>query len=920
MESTTEILISAVIAVYNNEDYAHDLYRSLEAQKLDPRHFEIILVNDGSTDNTGTLAIEWQRSSRLNVRVINKENGGVASARNSGIKLARGKWLAFVDSDDILHKSYMSALAEFTRRDASDSASMLTTRSIIYNERDGVTVDNHPLSWKYKRGDRLVSLGMEPHVVHLAGHSSVVRRSVVVEHEIMFSENVRPGFEDAHFNGRYLSHFPEPVIGLVASARYFYRKRANGTSLIDTTWTRPEKFTHEPRNGHLELLTEVTRRLGYTPIWAQNTVLYAQYWYFSAARSWNSPFSSVDQVLLNDYWDTMHEVFNLIDAETIRKFSLRNFGWYMSEGILRHFKDESWKSSDQYTVYRWGEADRRRKIRKYVYSYSQDMPREQFYVNGREIEAAYAKSIKHDVFGHHLMYERIVHLPTTGSISICLDGHKVPISNLPSMNRLPAFRSSVPRHLELVEGEEVASPQQLAANFYRSGDNVAKRAISGCLAFYAKAAEEAWVNDRSVMASAWKIVSRVATRKIGKIAVSRARRRDLRHAETLVSSALGQSYKDCWILVDRPDRADDNAEHLYRFIRENHPAINAWFLLSPKSADWERLQGEGFRLIPFGSDQSIAATQNAKYILSSHADGGSYAPIDEKRYGQVKAKRIFLQHGMTKDDLSKWLNTKALALMVTCSGPEQESIVEDGSPYRLTRREVKLTGFPRHDSLVRLAIKQQPKDRNVVLIVPTWRKELTEKLKSAISIQDKRELLIGSEFFIEWQKVTNSTVFVEAVRLMGLRTVFALHDHLAAFEDLFKFNDSVEVRPFSQMSVQKMVVSSRLVVTDYSSMSTEAAIAGAAVIHYQFDADRIFDGSHSYSKGWMDYKSDAFGPVCETLDDFEFELTRLAGDNWRRDRVYEDRLSRLLPVLDGTASSRVVEEVLAIDADALRVK
>lgn len=918
MDATEYLKISAIIAVYNNEEYAKDLYRSLDAQTLDSDYFEIILVNDGSTDGTLQLALEWQKRTKLKVKVLDKPNGGVSSARNYGISHAEGTWLAFIDSDDILHKSYLSMLVEFMRRDRFDSASMLTTRSIIYNEDDGITVDNHPLSWKYKRGDRLVSLEMEPHVVHLAGHSSVVRRAVVLEHGIRFNEDVRPGFEDANFNGRYLSHFAEPIVGLVASARYFYRKRANGSSLIDTTWTRPEKFSHEPRYGHLGLLQEVTSRLGYTPVWAQNTVLYAQYWYFSADRSWNSPMASVDQELLDEYWMTLHEVFEYIDAETIRTFALRNFGWYMSEGLLRHFKGQAWSSSDEYVAYRWGEADPRRHVRKYVYSYADSQPFEQFYHNDKEIEPVYAKSIKQSIFGNHLMYERIVYLPSRGRVAICLNRTKIPIVALPKMNRVPSFKSPMPDYLQLDEGEVVASPQQMASLYHRDTSGFVVRQWKGLKAVYSKAAEEAWVNGIFVGIALVRIVRRVFHRKLGLYEKQRSRRRDHNEVSRALAATGAEVYENCWILLDRTDRADDNAEHLYRHIQSYNPEINAWFMLSRDSKDWDRLKAEGFRLIPFGETEAMTAVLKAKFILSSHVDGGSYLPIDEKRFGPIRAKRIFLQHGMTKDDLSKWLNTKNIALMATCSIPERESIIGDGTPYRLTKREVKLTGFPRHDALVSNARQQVAANRRVVLIVPTWRKDLSDSLNAA-SKSERREILLTSEFFREWEKVTNSTVFLNAVRKANLKIVFALHDHLSDFSELFEFNEHVHVESFGTMSVQRMLLDSKLIITDYSSMSTEAAIAGAAVIHYQFDADRIFDGSHSYRKGWMDYDLDAFGPVCINLNDFESEIVALETDNWSPNRLYSDRLSRLLPMLDGSACSRLVNEVLALDSIEVRV-
>jgi len=62
-----------------------------------------------------------------------------------------------------------------------------------------------------------------------------------------------------------------------------------------------------------------------------------------------------------------------------------------------------------------------------------------------------------------------------------------------------------------------------------------------------------------------------------------------------------KTHRSTWIFLDRDSQADDNAEHMYRYVREKNPELNIYFLLRKKSHDWARLKKDGFRLIPFGS-------------------------------------------------------------------------------------------------------------------------------------------------------------------------------------------------------------------------------------------------------------------------------------------------------------------------------
>ncbi|MFT8913206.1 glycosyltransferase [Zymomonas mobilis] len=90
--------VSVVVAAYGVEAYLDECIQSLVSQTM--KNLEIIIVDDGSKDRTGILADEWQKRFPQNVRVIHKENGGCASARNVGLLAARGEYVAFVDGDD----------------------------------------------------------------------------------------------------------------------------------------------------------------------------------------------------------------------------------------------------------------------------------------------------------------------------------------------------------------------------------------------------------------------------------------------------------------------------------------------------------------------------------------------------------------------------------------------------------------------------------------------------------------------------------------------------------------------------------------------------------------------------------------------------------------------------------------------------
>lgn len=107
-------LVSIIVPVYNVEKYICECLNSIIEQTH--KIIEIILVDDGSTDNSGKICDEYaKKDSRI--RVIHKENGGQGSARNTGLKMAVGKYVLFIDSDDWVEENYVELLLRYKTKD-----------------------------------------------------------------------------------------------------------------------------------------------------------------------------------------------------------------------------------------------------------------------------------------------------------------------------------------------------------------------------------------------------------------------------------------------------------------------------------------------------------------------------------------------------------------------------------------------------------------------------------------------------------------------------------------------------------------------------------------------------------------------------------------------------------------------------------
>ena len=114
-----DILLSIIVPVYNVEPFLRKCVESLEQQDLAAERYEVILVNDGSTDHSGEICTELAKQYE-NIKVIEQENQGVSAARNTGMDAARGKYMMFVDSDDYIEPDVIGRVLEVAERNQAE--------------------------------------------------------------------------------------------------------------------------------------------------------------------------------------------------------------------------------------------------------------------------------------------------------------------------------------------------------------------------------------------------------------------------------------------------------------------------------------------------------------------------------------------------------------------------------------------------------------------------------------------------------------------------------------------------------------------------------------------------------------------------------------------------------------------------------
>ncbi|MCT9844902.1 CDP-glycerol glycerophosphotransferase family protein [Leclercia adecarboxylata ATCC 23216 = NBRC 102595] len=818
-----------VSAVYNVGRYLDEYIESVAKQHLNfKKHIHLILVDDGSTDSSASIIKKWQNKYPDNIQYLYKENGGQASARNLALKYVKTEWVTFTDPDDILDRDYFHQIDVFAHKQKSNNMVMLCNNFILYFDDKNIYKDTHPLRYRFSKGDSICPVTNLGKNMQLSASTAMFKTEAILAKNIEFDSKVKPSFEDAHFVGSYLAGFNEGKVGFVSKAKYYYRKRSDGSSTLDTAWQRKGLYDDVLVYGCIDTFNQFINNHESVPKHIQRTVLYHLIWYFKRLVNNKQHLAFLSDEEVNKFKLLVVEIFKHIDAATIFEFELAGCWFYHKVALLGLYKGVNPPTQIVYV-----EAIDHVKSMVELRYFTKNVDLEQFSIGGVDVIPHYAKSIGHDFLGDSFVIER--------RIWIC------------------------------ISKENQASNAALRATI---GDKAARITLAG----------KQYNNGISYNLITTYFSSQIPKYKIDK------------------------KYQQSWLLMDRNAQADDNAEHLYRYIKNNHPEQDIYFVLEPLSNDWQRLSQEGFNMLAYGSEEHESALRSCQKLISSHIDKHVSNYLGPKML--AGRHLVFLQHGVTKDNISGWLNTKeAINCFITATPDEYNSIIDNGSSYKFTSKDVVLTGFPRHDAL----LSNHKKTERLIVIMPTWRKSLVGDLTQSNNEQAHYSEFMQSEFAQCWLNLLHSPSLKTLTEQTNFRVAFYPHANIVPFLQCFNVPEHIEVMSNSTTPIQEIFARAAMMITDYSSVAFEMAFLNKPTIYYQFDEELFFNGGHGYTKGYYDYRKHGFGPVVTDQDKLLYELEMMLVNNGKPNLEVLDRISKTFPYRDGKNCERVYNAISALD-------
>ncbi len=867
-------LFSVVIPIYNCEKYLDETINSVIKQTIGFENIELILVNDGSTDNSEKICLKYKNKYN-NVIYIKQKNAGVSEARNRGLEIATGEYINFLDSDDKWERDvFKKAYDLFT---GDNELNFIGVREKFFEFQHNY----HPLDYKFEKNkDGIYDIIEHFNYIQNSVSSSFIRTKIAklskFDKRVMYSE-------DAKYLNELFINSKSTKLGLISSSLYLYRKRKEGNSAIQSKDYRPEWYNQTVELSYKYILNKCEKEFPILKNYIQYYIMYDYQFRLEAKLNRLQNLTPEDK---EKYIKNSLEIIRKIDDNII--LIQNNLKWINKELCLMK-KDYTEKESlDKIMNFLGNESflldadinllnikENKLIINGFIpLIYNKNI--KAFYkLNGREEELKLTPRLS---FTHKNIFN--------DNVNDLEFNCEIPLTD---NNELSFYIKYKNNEIKLYPQFEYWAKIGNHPNAYRQ---INEYNITPCKNIIK-------ISKKGMLKSEIKL--QMYLLKTNKL-------KSLVYRIACLFAKLFKGKKEIWILCDRKNKAGDNAEAFLKYLNKiNNNKIKVYYAIDKNSPDEKRISNFA-RVLNFGTLKYKVMFTLSDKIISSHADKyvfSCFGKSNQYMSNLLNFKYIFLQHGITGNDMSDWLNKNNLPfdMFVTSLNVEYQAIISDPK-YGYDKNVVKLTGFPRYDNLI-----NKNKKYHSILIAPTWRAYLVPQIKPGEQERLYNPNFINSNYYKFYNKLFNDEEFINTLKSYNYKIKFFLHYGLKNQLKDFKLNEYVEI--IENPNYQYEFNHNDLLVTDYSSISYDFAYLKKPLIYNQFDKEEFYKG-HIYNEGYFNHEKDGFGKVVYDYDSLKKEIINLIKNDCKNPQKYVERVEKTFKYTDHNNCKRVYEEILKL--------
>lgn len=293
--------LSVIIPVYKVQDYLEECLASITGQTIGFECIQVILINDGSPDDSAAVCRRFADEHPDNVIYVEQTNSGVAAARNRGIEYARGELVTFLDGDDKWSEDSFE-IAYRAYKEHPD-ISVFSCRMVFFDGESG----GHQLNYKYEV-DRIIDITEVYSFPQLSSSSVFIKTDVAGKYR--FREGLKYS-EDFRFINEIL--LDNTKMMLLKNPVYWYRRRQSNDSAIQSSVSDPDYYIPTCRQVYVFLFEESEKRFRHVLRYLQFCVMYDLRWRLKIPLEE----TGLDERESKEYFDLLVHLLRKIDDAII---------------------------------------------------------------------------------------------------------------------------------------------------------------------------------------------------------------------------------------------------------------------------------------------------------------------------------------------------------------------------------------------------------------------------------------------------------------------------------------------------------------------------------------------------------------------------------------------------------------------------
>lgn len=837
-EGNFEYDLTILIPVYNAENFLEGTIESVISQKLENKTYEVILLNDGSEDNSEEICKKYTNLYN-NFRYYKHENSGVSYTRNRGLDLANGKYILFLDADDLLAQNTLESVINTFNYYNEDSDILAYPLYRKVNDYITAHVRNKEFT---KKGDMNVyDIKDFPNLNQCT--MNIVIKNLPKNEKVYFNEDLKQS-EDALFNTGMILRKGK----LIFSNKGGYLYNVGHDSAVNH-YKNPVDIK-DMLLDFFEKLISISKDQdnGKIPQYVQSMILYELNWRFVQ----NTLFPN--HLRANDYkiWmDRLKKVFEKIEIQTILNKNLMDF--YHKMYIIRTFKGDIEYVNNSYGI-----------------SFKSN---DEMILEYKNITLVFNKiKIENDNL-RIVGFVKAPLLDLTPDLNLIIENDENIVRNIP-LSYSPA--SYYKTKVDVAKFYEFDFKINLSRNnsykFYVVIDNHKFNVVhwfENNIIFKKFIGSRFVVTDNKIISyqtNPFEIVieDKKTNRKKAKNIwrhqkglMAKANQDHLLNFERLkkiINPAIKN--KKIWLYNDRIGVLD-NAYYQFKNDVKKKDNIKRYYVIREEDINNKKFPKEN--IVVYGSLKHKILYYYSDLILTSFKEFIEYSPLSYRAnnlfYSEMKSKVVYLQHGVLNAH-TPWLYGKHVTnfdKFLISSHFEKENLINN---YGYNEADLIQSGMPRLDNII-------PKNKKKkILLAPSWRKSLineTVGLNRTINL----DAFLSSKFYKGINEIINSEKLNRILQKNDFILDVKMHPIFAEQASLFSTEQS-------NINILKdnydfNLNDYELFITDFSSYMFDFIKSMTKIVFFLPDYDYFLSGNHVYNK--LDFDVSNFSGIYTRSED-----------------------------------------------------